>query len=71
MEWCDDGHQDKGFEIKTAKAEIEDLTATIGKAVADIGAADSKVEELAAAISTNDADLKAATGIREKEKAEF
>jgi len=70
-DFCKGSKQDKGFEIKTAKAEIEDLTATIGKAVADIGASDSKVEELASAISTNDADLKAATEIREKEKAEF
>lgn len=70
-EFCKTSSTDKGYEIKTAKGEIEDLKATIGKADADISAASSKVEELAGTISGNDADLKAATGIREKEKAEF
>jgi len=70
-EFCKGSAQDKGYEIKTAKAEIDDLSATIGKAVADISAAGSKVEELGGTISGNDADLKAATGIRVKEVAEF
>jgi len=71
MEWCDDGHKDKGYEIKTAKAEIEDLTATIGKATSDIEASKTKLEELGASISTDEADLKAASEIRAKESAEF
>jgi chromosome segregation ATPase len=70
-DFCGSSAQDKGFEIKTAKAEIEDAKATIGKAVADISASDTKIEELSGTISGNDADLKAATGIREKERAEF
>merc|ERR1719482_2542991 len=57
MEWCDDGHKDKGYEIKTAKAEIE--------------ASKTKIEELGASISTDEADLKAASEIRAKESAEF
>jgi len=69
--FCGKSAQEKGFEIKTAKGEIEDLTATVGKANADISAASSKIEELAGVISGNDADLSAATGIREKERAEF
>merc|ERR1719160_1274269 len=71
MEWCDDGHKDKGFEIKTAKSEIEDLTATIGKATSDIEAAKTRIEELSASISQDEADLKAASAIRAKESAEF
>merc|ERR1719171_1344364 len=55
MEWCDDGHKDKGFEIKTAKSEIEDLTATIGKATSDIQASKTKLEELASSISQDEA----------------
>jgi len=70
-EFCKGSARDKGYEIKTAKAEIDDLQATAGKAVADISAANSKIEELGGTISGNDADLKAATGIREKEQAEF
>merc|ERR1719159_2330901 len=39
MEWCDDGHKDKGYEIKTAKAEIEELGASISTDEADLKAA--------------------------------
>jgi len=70
-EFCKGSKRDKGYEIKTAKAEIDDLTATIGKASADISAAGTKIEELGGTISGNDADLQAATSIREKESAEF
>merc|ERR1719440_1020050 len=71
MEWCKNGKADKGYEIRTAKAEIEDLQATIAKATADTDAAKTKLEELAGSISQDDADLKAATEIRTKERAEF
>jgi len=70
-DFCKGSAQDKGYEIKTAKAEIEDLSATISKAVADMSSASTKIEELGGTISGNDADLKASTGIREKEHAEF
>lgn len=71
MEWCRTGAKDKEYEIKTAKADIEDLTATINKADADITTAVSKIEDLGGSISSNDADLKAASNIRGKEKKEF
>eukprot|EP00929_Paragymnodinium_shiwhaense_P040944 TRINITY_DN212_c2_g1_i1.p2 TRINITY_DN212_c2_g1~~TRINITY_DN212_c2_g1_i1.p2 ORF type:complete len:711 (+),score=307.05 TRINITY_DN212_c2_g1_i1:87-2219(+) len=71
VDWCQNGRKDKEFEITTAKSEIEDLTATIGKAASDIETMDSKVQDLAGAISTNDNDLKAAQGIRDKEHQEF
>jgi chromosome segregation ATPase len=71
MEWCDDGHKDKGFEIKTAKSEIEDLTATIGKATSDIESSRTKMEELASSISQDEADLQSASQIRAKENSEF
>jgi len=70
-EWCEDGSKDLGFEIKTAKAEVEELTATIGQAKANIGAADEQIEELSGSIATDQQDLKAATEIREKEHADF
>lgn len=71
MDWCKNGASDKRYEIKTSKSDIEDLTATIGKADADIQTASSKVEDLSASISTNTADLKAGTAIREKEHKEY
>jgi len=71
VDWCQNGAKEKEYEIKTAKASIEDLGATIEKAKSDIVALSSKVEDLGASISANDADLKAATTIREKELKEF
>jgi hypothetical protein len=71
MEWCSNGGKDKEFEIKTAKSDIEDLTATIGKADSDLTTSASKIEDLGGSINANSADLKAATGIREKEHKEF
>merc|ERR1719335_1442830 len=47
-EWCETGAKDKEFEIKTAKAEIEDLSATITKAGSDIDTLTAKIGELAA-----------------------
>jgi len=70
-DWCENGAKDKQFEIKTAKADIEDLKATITKAAADIEALEAKIGELASDIATDEADLKAATEIRDKEFAEF
>jgi hypothetical protein len=71
VDWCQNGAQDKHWEIKTAKAEIEDLEATISKEAAIIDSSTSKISELAASISTDEADLKAATEIRDKEHADF
>merc|ERR1719301_151045 len=66
-EWCEDRSKELGFEIKTGKAQVADLTATIEDATATIAALDSKVEELTAGITVDQKDLKAAGEIREKE----
>merc|ERR1719272_1647715 len=71
MDWCKNGKVDTGYEIKTAKSQIEDLTATIGKSLADTDASKTKIEELSASISQDEADLGAASAIRLKEKSEF
>lgn len=71
FEWCDDAAANKGFEIKTATAKKEDLTATIEKASSDISEGTSKIEELAASIAKAEAELADATSIRQKEKTEF
>jgi len=70
-EWCEDRSKNVAFEIKTAKAEIEDLTATIEKETSQISAFGTEIEELSASISKDEADLKAATSIREEEAADF
>jgi hypothetical protein len=70
-EFCEDRSRNVGFEIKTAKAEVKDLEATIAAETATADSLTTKIEELASAISTDEADLKAATEIRDKEKLAF
>jgi len=70
-EWCEDRSKDLGFEIKTGKAQVADLSATIQDESAKIDASTSKIDDLAADIASDEADLKAATKIREKEAADF
>merc|ERR1719281_1567662 len=68
-EWCSDRSTKLGFEIKTGKANVEELSATIEEATSTIGALETKIEELSAAIQSDEADLKAATDILSKEMA--
>jgi len=70
-EWCDDRSKNLGFEIKTGKAEVQELKAKIDEEAATTAALDSKVEELSGSIATDEADLKAAVEIRSREKADF
>jgi hypothetical protein len=70
-EWCEDRSKEVGFEIKTGKAEVADLTATIDQQSALAGSLNAKIEELSASIATDEADLKAATEIRVHEAADF
>jgi len=70
-EWCEDRSKNVGFEIKTGKAEIGELSATIEKETATISALSTKVEELSGSIASNEADLAAATKIRNEEAADF
>jgi len=71
FEWCDDVAKNTQFEIKTGKASVEKLTASIAKLTSDIEVGTSKIEDLAASIATNEADLAEATGVRAKEAADF
>merc|ERR1719503_51400 len=70
-EYCETTSKNVGFEIKTGKAQVEDLKATIGEETATISASETKIEELASSLQTDEADLKAATEIRDKEFAVF
>jgi len=70
-EWCEEQSKDMGFDIKTAKSEVEELTATIQKASSDMEEEEEKIGSLTSQISTDEADLKAATAIREKEQGIF
>merc|ERR1719359_507653 len=70
-EFCDDRHQEIGFEIKTGKSEVEELKATIGEATAEIESLASQIDDLGSSIATDEKDLTEATAIREKENADF
>jgi len=70
-EFCEDRSRALGFEIKSGKATVEDLTAAIAKEAATADSLNAKIEELSSAIATDEADLKAATEIRAKEQAAF
>merc|ERR1719389_860530 len=66
-EWCEDRSTQLGFEIKTGKAEVEELKATIEEETSTSAALETKIEELSNDIKSDQADLDAATKIRESE----
>merc|ERR1719478_1868006 len=70
-EFCEDRSRQLGFEIKEGKAGVKDLEAAIENEAATAASLNAKIEELSAAIATDEADLKAATDIRNKERAAF
>merc|ERR1719199_2317909 len=70
-EFCEDKSRQLGFEIKTGKAEVEELTATIEEETSASAALETKIEELSDDIQRDEADLAAATKIRNKEAADF
>merc|ERR1719197_830297 len=70
-EFCEDKSRQLGFEIKTGKANVEELTATIEEETSASAALESKIEDLSNDIQTDEADLAAATKIRNKEAADF
>merc|ERR1719284_1137882 len=69
--WCTDQSKNLAYEIKTQKAEIENLEATIQESSSSADALSAKIEEVASALASNEADLKAATTIRAKEASDF
>merc|ERR1719238_2572614 len=70
-EWCEDRSTKLGFEIKTGKANVAELQATIEQETSRIGELETKIEGLSNDIQADEADLKAATDIRAKEAADF
>jgi len=70
-EWCEDRSTNLGFEIKTGKANVAELKATIEQETSRSAELETKIEGLSNDIQTDEADLKAATDIRAKEAADF
>lgn len=70
-EWCEEESKNLQFEIKTSKAQVEDLQATIDQQVADIKAGEDLIEKKSAEIAQAEKDLEDATVIRKKENDDF
>jgi len=71
FEWCDDVSKNAQFEIKTAKAQKEELEAQIGELTSNIAASNTKIEELTGSIAADEKELAEAQAIRDKEAADF
>mmetsp|Transcript_37692 Transcript_37692/g.117479 ORF Transcript_37692/g.117479 Transcript_37692/m.117479 type:complete len:691 (+) Transcript_37692:38-2110(+) len=70
-EWCEERSKTLGYEIKTGKAEMTDVKATVEAESAAMASFETKVDQLAGSIAKSEADLKAATEIRAKESGDF
>merc|ERR1719163_1899316 len=70
-EWVDDRTKELAFEIKTEKAEIEELIAFIEKADNDVKQLGSAVEQLESDIAGFEKSKADATKVREAEHAEY
>jgi len=70
-EMCEDSSRNLHNEIKTGKASINELKATIDKATADVAVSEDQISDFASAISEDDASLQKATKLRAKEHAVF
>lgn len=70
-EFCEDRNSELSNEVKTGKAQVEDLSATIDKEAADIEALSAKVDDLASTLSTAEKELKEGTDVRTAENADF
>lgn len=69
--WCRSRSQKLMHEIKSSKAQVEDLEAAIEKANDDVEAMGTKIEELSSSISTGSADVQASELINKKETEDF
>merc|ERR1719272_316314 len=70
-QWCDNQDRIKKKEIAEADEKIEKLNAEIQKATADIDELTARIQELDTDNGRWKKDQTSATGIREKEKADF
>lgn len=70
-EWCEDRSRNVGFEIKTGKSQVAELTASIQNEDSKQDSLTTEIEELGASIANNDKDLQAATTVREAENTDF
>merc|ERR1719395_437451 len=71
MTWCDDTQDEYFYGIKSAKAKLEELTATITDNTAQIAALDEELTELGNEIAERQSEMDEANAIRAKDHEEF
>merc|ERR1719498_1473183 len=70
-QWCDDTTRQRQESIADAEEQMEQLTAEIQKATSDIATLTDEIQALDNQISLWNQDKKAATEVRNKEKADY
>jgi len=71
MATCEKQAADLGYQIKTEKGQVEELTARSSKAEGKISAFASSIEQTQNSLAATENDLKAASDVRSKEQADF
>jgi hypothetical protein len=69
--WCETNEKEKNAAVTAAKKSIDDLTAAIETGTAKSAELKSTLVKLGKSVKKNTEALKSATGLREKEAAEF
>merc|ERR1719428_1536875 len=68
-EWVDDQSRELGFEMKTAKSDIEKLTAEATKADSDVSELSDAINQLQSDLANTEAEKQEATDIRNSQHA--
>lgn len=69
--YCNDESKERGFQIKTAKADIERFEATIEDSNGKISALDTTIAESGSSVANKQGELAEATKIRENDNGDF
>lgn len=70
-QWCDDTQTEKSYAIKSAKAKIEDLTATITDATAELHSLDAEITSLGDEIAERHTEIEEADAQRAKDHEQY
>merc|ERR1719453_2789412 len=71
MEYCDDEQSEKGYSIRTAKRQLQDLTALIADRDAQVKFLDEEIAKLGTELAERQTEVDEANKLRAKEAKEF
>merc|ERR550519_147203 len=69
--WCEEESSEKGYSIDTGKSKESDLQAELQQLSADIGKLDADITAVSTSLAHNEQDLAQAKKIRAEEHADF